>query len=221
MRRKPLDRLGHPTTFLQRQITNTTNKMIEVRNRLKRYAVTNDAEDIWNHVDDQQCLALMVKLWTESYGRATAILGSDKVRQIIKGELPSYSEIQLMIDKLRNEHERLGRTSKLRREGIRRAHKKWDWEKNHGRLAFRSSKTEYVPPLIPFETPSPVINTSRMRHRYTKSSSATGKTCSPCIRTGANSGVIISVQIMGNIFRTSPMLTNPTDARITLTSLGA
>ncbi len=146
-RRKPTDHLGHPTTYVQRQLTNATNRLLEVRNRLKKRESEQEGS-AWEAVTDPEELALMVKLWTDAIGRAKGTLGTSKVNDMVKQELPTCGEIQDVVNALRAEHERLGVQARLRRNGIRKAERKWDWEKNHGRKAFQSTRVGYVPPTF-------------------------------------------------------------------------
>ncbi len=146
MRRKPVDRLGHPTTFQQRQLTNTINRLLEVRNRIKHYAEGDSTSGIWERIEDEELLALLIKLWTDAFRKAVALLGSDKTACAVEGDLPTFAEISKVVDLLRKEHEAIGRAARTRRGGARRAQHNWDWERNHGRLAFQATKVDYSPP---------------------------------------------------------------------------
>ncbi len=153
LRRKPLDRMGHPTTFQQRHITNVINRLQEIRNRIKRFAEDPTDVAVWEKVDDEELLATMIKLWADSLHRARAVLGAEKVASTITRDLPTIADIHRLLDLLRARHAALGKDAKGRREGIRRAQKDWDWERNHGRLAFSATKVDYTPPTYSLKDP--------------------------------------------------------------------
>ncbi len=94
MRRKPTDHRAHPTTHLQRYMTNTINKLRELINRLKTQAEDDTDAQAWNKIQDQEILATIVKLWIESQSRVLCVLGSEAVGGLVKGDFPSVEELQ-------------------------------------------------------------------------------------------------------------------------------
>ncbi len=131
---------------MQRQLTNIANRVLEVRNRLKKYYLAEAGASAWENIGDLDILAHLVKLWTDSRAGAESLLGSSKVKDIAGDDLPDDAQLQAMAGALRAEHDKLGRQAKQRRQGIRKAEAKLDWERNHGRRAFQSTRINYTPP---------------------------------------------------------------------------
>ncbi len=153
-RRKPVDRLGHPTTFRQRQATNIINKMSEIRNRLKKYGGDATASGVWEMIGGQNDLVLLVKLWTDASHRALGILGHSKIAELVEHDFPSREELGKMVNALRAQHERMGNEAKQERGSIRKAAKRWDWENQYGKRTFRASRIDYTPPTYSLRQPN-------------------------------------------------------------------
>ena len=65
--------------------------------------------------------------------------------------VPEASDIKEMIEECRKEYARISAKRGLERRCEKRRLAQWDWEKNHGRRAFRNARDNYRPPTSPLQ----------------------------------------------------------------------
>ncbi len=151
-RRKPVDRLGNPETFLQRQATNVRNRVNDLRNRLRKSDAVKGTGTMWKaDVEGKADYDVEMALWNTIEARSRKLLGVHRLEEIIRYDpdhLPDMDSLNAIAAEMLKIHNSIG----VRKKADKRAHKKsaeqWDWERNHGRRAYAQARLAYTPPHL-------------------------------------------------------------------------
>jgi exonuclease III len=150
-RRKPVDKLGNPTTYRQRRMNNIRNKLLDLRARLKRFDDGSADSTPWNGEQGHGALDFEVKLWDDIEDKLARLIGKHRVANVVSAGcpgLPTFREMDNLLNLLLAEHGSEGARARSRRTAERKSRMKWDWDRNFGREAFASSRVGYAPPTF-------------------------------------------------------------------------
>ncbi len=150
-RRKPVDRLGTPTTHRQRRLNNVRNKLLDLRARLKRFDDGTLECTPWGDQRGRDALDFEVKLWDDVEDKLAKLMGRHRIEETVSAGcpgLPTFREIDKLLGMLLTEHGNEGNRAKGKRTAERKSKMKWDWQRNFGRKAFSSTRTDYSPPTF-------------------------------------------------------------------------
>ncbi len=206
-RRKPVDRLGTPETFLQRQATNVRNRVNDLRNRLRKSDAAKGTGTMWKVELEGKCdYDVEMTLWNTIEARSRRLLGIHRLEEIVhydRDHLPDMESLNAIAAEMMKIHNGIGVRKKTDRKAHKKSAEQWDWERNHGRRAYAQARLAYTPPPPPpmrLRTPAaqPII---RLRRELsTTSYSPFGVPSIAPMPLGIRSGIGFSLS-MGSTYR--------------------
>ncbi len=173
-RAKPVDKLGHPATCRQRQLTNTKNRVLELKHRLQRCEREADDGDPWTERARRGFdVPAEIDLWNKIADKARRLVGNDRLQELVGDygtTLPNAADLAKLADFLAKEHTDVGSKRRKERKLERRIMAKWDWEHNHGRRAYATARVPYAPPTFALKDPKDdkkyIMGTERVHDEF-------------------------------------------------------
>ena len=181
-RTKLVDRCGHPTVHRQKEINNLRNKLSDIRARLRRWEERHLNTEKTGEVEPA-CVAptcgtaaaaqlqeksetevhqnshdFAIQLWVNAEERFKTLIGTEafetRCPDLKDSRYPSAQHCTNLIEACSEEYTSIASQRGLARRQQKRNLARWDWEKNHGRRAFKNSRTNYQPPTSTIQHPT-------------------------------------------------------------------
>ncbi len=151
-RRKPVDKLGHPTTYRQRQFTNVANKVTDLRHRLK---ASNGSKGEATMLEEKQVRGggniFEIHLWNKINQAARNLLGKHALEALLDldvTELLDMGALDRLLAELRKQHTQAGCVRRGERADMKRSLSRWDSTMANGHSLSQRWAVGYTPPHV-------------------------------------------------------------------------